>query len=214
MKQKQNYLLPVFSAILFVVLIIILKTVDVRAVGPLKSEVGLSHLNLAALNFFGSSEAWFEVTEVLGLFAIASGGIFAVVGLIQLIKRKSLIKVDREILSLGGLYAVLGIVYVFFDKVTVNLRPMLAPDETIAESSFPSSHTVLTVVIMGSILMLLDKYIKNKTARQILSSVCTIICVITVVGRLLSGVHWLTDILGGIILSVFLLSVFKLFINK
>ncbi len=212
--MKQKYFTSAFSALLFAVLIIILKTVDVAAVGPIDSEVGLSHLNLAALNFFGSSDSWFKTTEVLGLLAIASGGIFALVGLVQLIKRKSLFKVDREILSLGGLYIVLGIVYVFFDKVTINLRPMLAPDETVAESSFPSSHTVLTVVIMGSIIMLLGKYIKNKTVRQILSSVCAIICVITVVGRLLSGVHWLTDILGGVILSLFLLSLFRLFIKK
>ena len=208
MKNKTKLLLPTFSAIMFIVLIILVKTVDVANIGADGTSIGLSHLNRAAHTFFGTNTAWYDITEILGLLALAAGGIFALLGAFQLIKRKSLMKVDAEILSLGGLYILLGIIYVFFEKVIINYRPVLAPGETAAEASFPSSHTVLTVVIMGSIIMLLKKYINNKTVRQILSAMCAAVAVVTVTGRLLSGVHWLTDILGGLILSVFLLSLF------
>lgn len=209
MKKKTNFLLPVFSALIFIILIILVKTVDVADIGADGTAIGLSHLNRAAHEFFGANNAWYDVTEVIGVLSIASGGIFAIIGAFQLIKRKSLMKVDTEILSLGGLYVILGAVYVLFEKVIINYRPVLAPDETAAEASFPSSHTMLTVVIMGSIIMVLKKYVNNKTVRQILSAICAAVAVVAVAGRLLSGVHWLTDILGGLILSVFLLSLFS-----
>ena len=214
MKIKTNFMLPTVSAIMFIALIILVKTVDVASIGADSTKIGLSHLNHAAHTFFGTNTAWYEITEILGMISIAAGGIFALLGVFQLMKRKSLIKVDSEILSLGGLYVLLGIVYIFFEKVIVNYRPVFAPGEISAEASFPSSHTVLTVVIMGSIIMVLEKYIKNKTIRQIISAICAAVAVITVIGRLLSGVHWLTDILGGLILSVFLLSLFNCVTGK
>ena len=213
MKQKQNYLLPVCSALLFIILVIILKTVDVAATGPNSVEVGLSHLNGAVHNLTGSSKIWFYITETTGYTAIASSFVFIILGLIQLIKRKSFLKVDGEIYAVGVLYIVLGIIYVISDKTTLNLRPILAPGETVLESSFPSSHSLLSVTVMVSMIMLLKKYIKNKSLRQVLISLCAAIATITVVGRLLSGVHWFTDILGSLILSVFLLSVFRLFVK-
>ena len=213
MKQKQNYLLPVCSALLFIILVIILKTVDVAATGPNSVEVGLSHLNGAVHNLTGISKIWFYITEATGYTAIASGFVFIILGLIQLIKRKSFLKVDGEIYAVGVLYIVLGIIYVISDKTTLNLRPILAPGETVLESSFPSSHSLLSVTVMVSMIMLLKKYIKNKSLRQVLISLCAAIATITVVGRLLSGVHWFTDILGSLILSVFLLSVFRLFVK-
>lgn len=214
MSKKSKYLLPCLSAILFIVLIILIKTVDVRATGVGDTKIGLYHLNSAAHNFFGTNAVWYKITQITGLISLACGGLFGILGVCQLIKRKSLLKVDREILSLGGLYIVTGIIYVFFEKVIINFRPVIMEGETAAEASFPSSHTVLVIVIMGSIIMLLKKYIKSEIAQNILKALCAAIAVITVIGRLVSGVHWLTDILGGIILSVSLLSIFYIIIKK
>ena len=208
MNNKSKYLLTVSSLILFNILIVLIKTVDVAKTGVGDTEIGLYHLNNTAKEFIGLNMQWYKVTEVLGILAILSGGIFALAGLFQLIKRKSLFKVDKEILCLGGLYVIMGLIYVIFEKVIINFRPIIMSGEIEPEASFPSSHTVLTVVIMGSIFMILGKYIKNKSALCALKSLCVSIAVITVTGRLISGVHWLTDILGGIILSVFLLSTF------
>lgn len=213
MKNKSKYILPVVSLLLFIILIVIIKTVDVSPTGVGSTEIGLYHLNSTVHSALGTNQTWYKITEVLGLISIACGGIFAIIGLLQLIKRKSLFKVDREILSLGGLYIALGIIYVFFEKVIINYRPVIMPGESVAEASFPSSHTVLAAVIAISIMMIIDKYVKKHAAQNIIKAVLAALAVITVVGRLLSGVHWFTDILGGVFLSVFLLSVFNLFIK-
>ncbi|MBR6902523.1 MAG: phosphatase PAP2 family protein [Clostridia bacterium] len=214
MKSKSKYILPIISFMLFIVLIILIKTIDVLPTGVGDTEIGLYHLNSAVKAFLGTNMVWYKLTEVTGLISIAAGGIFAVIGLVQLIKRKSVLKVDREILSLGGLYITLGIVYVFFEKVIINYRPLILAGDSAPEASFPSSHTVLAVVIAVSIIMIINKYVENLTARNIIKAACAILAVVTVIGRFLSGVHWFTDILGGIILSVCLLSLFRAFIKQ
>lgn len=214
MKNKSKYILPAVSFILFIILIILIKAVDVSPTGVGDTEIGLYHLNSAVKDFLGTNILWYKLTEVTGLILIAAGGIFAVIGLVQLIKRKSILKVDREILSLGGLYIMLGLVYAFFEKVIINYRPLILAGDSAPEASFPSSHTVLSVVIAISIIMIIGKYVKNLTARNIIKSALTALAVITVIGRFLSGVHWFTDILGGIILSVCLLSLFRAVIKE
>ena len=152
---------------------------------------------------------WYNITDWLGVAAVLTGFVFAVTGLVQLIKRRSLLKVDREILSLGGLYIVVIGLYLFFENVIINYRPIIMPDNTSPEASFPSSHTMLVCVIMGSAAMLINRYIRNKPLNRILRAVCYVIIGVTVVGRLIAGVHWFTDILGGILISVTLLSLYK-----
>ena len=214
MRQKTKYILPAVSLILFLILIVLLKNTGLDYTGLGATKIGLSGLNLPVRDLIGTNAGWYKITEITGLLSIASGGIFALVGLFQLIKRRSLIKVDREILSLGGLYIITGLLYVFFDKVIINYRPVLMEGETLPEASFPSSHTVLAVVVAGSIFLILGKYIKKKPLLYALKALCAALAVITVAGRMLSGVHWLTDILGGILLSVFLLSLFYAIIKE
>lgn len=214
MNKKTEYVLPAVSFILFSVLIILIKTVDVAKTGVGDTEIGLFHLNSAVKEFFGTNQAWYKITEITGILSIAAGGVFALLGMWQLIKRKSLLKVDREILTLGGLYVLTGVIYVFFEKVIINYRPIVEEGELAPEASFPSSHTVLAVVVAGSVYMILPKYVKKKTLLYFLKALCAALIVITVIGRLLSGVHWLTDILGGVILSVCLLSVFEAIVKK
>ena len=121
---------------------------------------------------------------------------------------------DREILTLGGLYVVLALVYVFFEKVIINYRPIIMEGETEAEASFPSSHTMLVCVVMGSAIMLLGRYIKDEKIRRVLKIVFYLVIAVTVLGRLFSGVHWLTDILGGVLISICLLSIFAILLPK
>ena len=128
----------------------------------------------------------------------------------QLIYRRSILKVDKEILLLGALYVVTVIFYIFCEKVIVNYRPILLPDGEGVEASFPSSHTMLSCVILGSGLQLLKKYgNKNKTLELVLTVVFAVMLALIVAGRLISGVHWFTDILGGILLSVALLNAYE-----
>lgn len=195
--------------LLTVILIALVRLVDVAPIGADGTSIGLSHLNQFVFDLFGVNMLWYNITDWLGVAAVLTGFVFAVTGLLQLIKRRSLLKVDREILSLGGLYIVVIGLYLFFENVIINYRPIIMPDNTSPEASFPSSHTMLVCVIMGSAAMLINRYIRNKPLNRILRAVCYVIIGVTVVGRLIAGVHWFTDILGGILISVTLLSLYE-----
>lgn len=195
--------------LLTVILIALVRLVDVAPIGADGTSIGLSHLNQFVFDLFGVNMLWYNITDWLGVAAVLTGFVFAVTGLVQLIKRRSLLKVDREILSIGGLYIVVIGLYLFFENVIINYRPIIMPDNTSPEASFPSSHTMLVCVIMGSAAMLINRYIRNKPLNRILRAVCYVIIGVTVVGRLIAGVHWFTDILGGILISVTLLSLYE-----
>ena len=208
--MKKKFVTAAVSFGLFLLLILLIKVVDVAAVGPEGTEIGLSKLNVAIHNLFGENLGWYKVTNVLGYLAILIGIGFAAIGGLQLIYRRSILKVDKEILLLGCLYVVTVIFYVFFEKVIVNYRPILMPDGEGIEASFPSSHTMLSCVILGSGLGLLKKYAKkNKTVQLVLTVLFAVLLALIIAGRLISGVHWFTDILGGLLLSAALLNAYE-----
>ncbi|MBQ9923684.1 MAG: phosphatase PAP2 family protein [Clostridia bacterium] len=195
---------------LFLLLILLQKTVDVAVVGPEDARIGLSKLNVSLHEMFGVHLGWYTLTNILGYLAILIALCFAAVGALQLIYRRSLLKVDKEILLLGCLYALTLLFYVFFEKVVVNYRPILMPDGEGLEASFPSSHTVLSYVILGSGMELVKKYAKKSQPIQLaLTVVFAVMLALIVAGRLLSGVHWFTDIIGGILLSAALLNAYE-----
>ena len=208
--MKKKFITSAVCFGLFLLLIVLLKTVDVAAVGPEGTEIGLSKLNVAAHDLFGENLGWYRVTNILGYLAILIALCFATLGGLQLIRRRSVLKVDKEILLLGCLYVVTVIFYVLFEKVIVNYRPILMPDGEGIEASFPSSHTVLSCVILGSGLFLLKKYTKkNKNVQLVLTVVFAVMLALIVAGRLISGVHWFTDIVGGVLLSAALLNAYE-----
>ena len=207
--MKSKYLRAAAGAVLFLLLIVLVKKVDVAAVGPAGTEIGLSHLNHGIHEAIGVHMLWYRITNLLGYLALAAGAVFACLGLKQLTERKSLAEVDHQILALGALFVVIGVIYVLFEKAIVNYRPILMEGETAPEASFPSSHTVLACVIFGSVAMMLQDYLKDKKLVKTLQNVCLVILLIAVIGRLISGVHWFTDILGGVLLSFALLQAFS-----
>ncbi|MBQ1902184.1 MAG: phosphatase PAP2 family protein [Lachnospiraceae bacterium] len=208
-RKKINPVFPCITGALFLLLIVLVKYVDVSMVNETGTTIGLSHINMGFAAFTGVNVIWYKVTTVLGVFLLLFAGGFALIGLLQLIQRKSLLKVDYEILSLGGLYVVVVFLYALFEKVIINYRPILMDGKTEPEASFPSSHTMLVCVVMGSALMLIDRYIRDEKVARILKNICIVLIILTVVGRLICGVHWFTDILGGVLLSATLLMIFN-----
>lgn len=214
MKNKSKFIIAGASGLLFALLIFLVRIVDVVEVGPEGTCIGLSHLNKAVFDLFGVNMLWYDITDWLGVAAILVAVLFAMIGLVQLIRRRSLLKVDKGILALGVLYiSVIGL-YVLFEFVIVNYRPIIMPGCAHPEASFPSSHTMLVCVIMGSAMMLLNQYIKRSRMCRVLQVICGLVIAVTVVGRLISGVHWFTDIVGGILISAALLSLFSGIMEK
>ena len=209
MKNKNNLFVSGISGLLVMILIVLVRFIDVRPIGPEGTSIGLSRLNGFFFRISGVNILWYHITDWLGVAAILVAFLFAMAGFVQLIKRRSILKVDREILALGGLYIVVIGLYVLFEIVIVNYRPIIMPDGIHPEASFPSSHTMLVCVIMGSAIMLIGKYVKEKQLCRVLRGFYSAIIGITVIGRLIAGVHWFTDIVGGILISIFLLSLFS-----
>ena len=207
--KKGKIMSAVICTILFAVLIVLVKTVDVQQIGPEGTSIGFAGINKTMNEATGLNMTLYKITEVLGLLALAVAGCFALLGLVQFIKRKSFAKVDPEIYALAGLYVVVLMLYVIFEKVIINYRPVIMPDEEHVEASFPSSHTMLGFVIMGSTFIVIDKYIKNESICRLIRIVSILILIAIVFGRLFSGVHWLTDILGGVLISSALLFIFS-----
>jgi undecaprenyl-diphosphatase len=194
--------------VISLLIIAMVRMVDVSAIGPNGTSIGLSHINQKVHETIGVNQIWYDITEILGGVAILVAGIFALVGFVQLVKGKSLAKVDKEIYAVGGLYAVVVVLYALFEKVIINYRPVIMDGETAPEASFPSSHTMLTCVVMGSAIILIGKYIQSEGLKKILQIAAAVILIVTVVGRLISGVHWFSDIMGGIFISLTLVSIF------
>ena len=208
MKSRSFVLSGVFL-LLFLCLILLLRTVDVAPIGPEGTSIGLSGINRAVRDGIGMHPALYKLTQITGYLAIMLAAFFAVFGGFQLIQRRSLRKVDPPILLLAGLYAAVLVIYVLFEKVIINYRPVLMDGETFPEASFPSSHTMLSCVIYLSAAMVLGDYFVSARLSALLRGLCVALAVITVVGRLASGVHWFTDICGGVLISVSLLLCFQ-----
>ena len=214
MRNSKKIMGAAVCGALFLLLILLVKLVDVAEIGPEGTAVGLSHLNEAVHKMTGVHMAWYKITEAFGILAILTAAFFAFLGLLQLIKRKSLLKVDRQILTLGGLYAVVIVLYVIFEKIIVNYRPVIMPGDEHVEASFPSSHTMLICVVMGSAVIMFDLYVQNTKIRSALKIACIVILIATVLGRLISGIHWFTDILGGLLISAALLLLFTEILDR
>lgn len=203
----KKYVAAVFTGLLFAAEIVLLKIYDVAAIGPRGTEVGFSHINKKVHEMTDVNMKFYELTEYMGYVAIGVCVIFALAGLVQLIKRRSLFDVDREIIALGFLFAAAIGFYVLFEKVIINYRPVIMPGETEPEASFPSSHTVLILVVMVAVMMIIGKYVGSGLA-FLIRLLCVLAVIFTVGGRLYSGVHWFTDIVGGILLSTTMLLVY------
>ena len=206
MKNKKNILICILLVLLSIIYTILVKYVDTSIIGPNGSVVGFSSLNSFVFNLTGNNMTLYKITEILGIIPILIALMYAVIGLIQVIDRKSL-KVDKELIALGILYIIVILIYVFFEKCIINYRPVLI--DGVLEASYPSSHTLLSICICGSAL-LINKYLfNNKKIYKYINIVSIISMVLIVLGRLLSGVHWASDIIGSIIISITLLKILE-----
>lgn len=188
----------------FILWTALLFRVDMRPIGPNGSLVGFSTLNQFVHSATGVHMSLYAITDWLSLIPIIFAVSFAILGLSQLIRRKSISKVDRNILILGGFYIAVMIFYVLFEIFPVNYRPILI--NGVLEASYPSSTTLLTLCIMPTTAMQLNKHIKKP-----LVSIIHLFTAFMVIARLVSGVHWLSDIIGGVLLSASLVNFYTAF---
>lgn len=208
--KKKNYkslYASLFMLGAFVLWTVAVRFVDVRAIGPSGSSVGFAALNGLIHKITGVNMLLYHITDWLGLVPIFVAMGFACLGLVQWIKRKKLRQVDYSIFVLGGFYIAVMAVYLLFETVTVNYRPVLIGD--ILETSYPSSTTLLVMCVMPTAIMQFNSRIKNAIIKKSVSIVIMAFVIFMVIGRLASGVHWFSDIVGGAMLSAGLVEMYR-----
>ena len=204
--KKRKFCIALGLLAAFALWTIAIRFIDVQPIGPQGSTVGFATLNSIIHTRTGVHMQLYTITDWLGLVPVAFGLGFAMLGLAQWIKRKSLLKVDRSILVLGGFYIATMAAYLVFESFVINYRPVLIAGNL--EASYPSSTTLLVLCVMPTAMMQLRGRINNRVLRGGVSIAIASFIVFMVAGRLVSGVHWLTDIIGGILLSAGLVTMY------
>ena len=205
-KIQSNFIATGVLLLLFVLYTAAVLTVNVQPIGPQGSFVGFAKINQYFQTLFGVNMQLYHITDWLSIAALFIMLGFAMQGLLQLIKRKRLRYVDYNILVLGGFYVLVFSVYLFFELYVVNYRPVLI--DGILEASYPSSTTMLILCVMPTAVMQFQRLILNKRVRTVVNTFCGIYAGFMVAGRILSGVHWFTDILGGMLLRAALVMLY------
>ncbi len=220
MTKKQIALLAAASLclLLFLGLILAVLFVDVAPIGPEGSSIGLSTINGAVHDMLVYNETIYKVTEILGYATIAVAFIYTTVQgtrystkCIQDKKYRRFLRIwDRGEYMKLLVFVAAGVLYVLFEFVIINYRPIILPGEEL-EASFPSSHTLLAVAFIGPAIHDAIVKEKSKTAKWVLAASFAVLMVAVVVGRFISGVHWLTDILGGLLIGSTLVLTYAFF---
>ena len=209
--MKKNIKTTLISAIIFLILFILwtilIVTVDVKPVGVNETNIGFATLNTWFHNLTGVNMTLYTITDWLGLVPVFICLTFGVVGLIQLIKRRSLLKVDFDIIALGVYYVIVILGYLVFEMIPINYRPILI--NGFMQISYPSSTTLLVLSVMPTLTFQIKARLKNNKIKIILNLVTVTFSLFMVIGRLVSGVHWVTDIVGSCFLSAGLFYIYK-----
>ncbi len=208
MKKTSGKLLGIASVLLaaFVLWTVAVCQIDVQPIGPNGSSVGFAGLNGWVHDLTGVHMGLYVLTDWLGLVPMGFVLGFAVLGLVQWMRRRKLFRVDHDILLLGGFYLLVLILYLVFETVAVNARPVLIDGRL--EASYPSSTTMLVLCVIPTAMMQLRARIRNTKVRTIVLTILAVFTACMVVGRLIAGVHWFTDIIGGVLLSAGLVALY------
>ena len=202
MKQtaKKQLLLGISVFALFILYTWSLTFAQVQPIGPNGSCVAYAQINQAVHELFGVHWVLYHITDWAGVVAILIAFGFFVLGLIQWIQRKRIWQVDSSILMLGVFYVLVFGCYAFFEFHVINRRPVLI--NGVLEASYPSSTTMLAMCVLPTAMMQFRRLIGNATLRKTVNILCGLFTAFMVIGRLMCGVHWFTDILGGVLFSV------------
>ena len=209
MKEKGKIFLrtSVVLMLLFIVFTIAVKNIDLQPVGVNRTVIGFAAVNTRFHKFTGYHPVMYTSTDWLGIVPFVICFISAAEGFVQLLKRRSFFKVDSDIVVLGLYYIAVLSVYAAFEMWPVNYRPVLI--NGVMEASYPSSTTLMVLTVIPVFAERINRRYTTGKAKAAVNCISAVFSVFMVTGRLISGVHWITDIFGGIILSAGLFCIYK-----
>ena len=205
--KKKSLLMGSISLAMFAVWTVLILTVDVQPLGQNGTSIGFATFNCWFHHFTGVNMAIYTITDWMGLVPVVICLIFAGIGLVQLIKRRSIFRVDADIMILGVYFVIVFLAYAIFEIIPINYRPILI--EGRMEASYPSSTTLLVLSVMPALVEQIKRRLSGIRVKQIITIAAIEFSVYVVTGRLISGVHWFTDIVGGELLSAGLYMLYK-----
>ena len=210
--MKKSLFLSVFFIFSFALWTILVCFIDVRAVGVMGTSVGFAAMNSWFFSVTGENLILYYITDWLSLIPVFIMLGFAVLGLLQWIKRKKVLTVDFDIIALGVFYIAVLFLYLLFEELVINYRPILINGRL--EASYPSSTTLLVLSVMPTALIQLKARLKRGAFKNIVQLTIVLFTAFMVLSRLVSGVHWLSDIIGGVLLSFGLIFLYNYIIAK
>ena len=198
--DKKKMILSGLLFLLFLLFTVLVDRFDVKPIGPEGSLVGFAGINRYILEIVGMHPFWNTVTNLCGIVSVLVALLFAMIGVFQLIRGKSIRSVDARIIRLGLFYVILLIFYILFECIVINHRPIMI--EGSLEPSYPSSHVMLVMCIMlSAVIQVGTMYPEKKYLYAAVKMMAVLLTGITVWGRMLAGVHWFTDIVGALLIS-------------
>ena len=209
MKQykKKHLWMGIWFLLAFLLWTALIQCVDVQAAGPNGTKVGFAAFNLWFHHLTGVHMTIYTITDWLGLVPIAVCLGFGVVGVFQLIRRRSLLRVDPDIILLGLYYILVILAYLVFEMIPINYRPILINGAL--EASYPSSTTLLVLSVMPTLKFQIDRRTDKSLVRNVTGLFVIAFSAFVVIGRLIAGVHWATDIIGAVFLSMGLFLLYR-----
>lgn len=195
----KNIIITSSLFLLFIIFTILTKIINVENVGPENSEIGFAKINTSIYQSITPNEIWDKLADIIMIVAIGIVIAFMIIGFIQLIKRKNLFKVDKEILFLGVIYILIICCYIAFELFVINYRPTLINGEL--EASFPSTHTLIVSAIMATGVIFTHRKINNKLIKILIDAIACICIIVVSISRILSGMHWITDVIAALLLT-------------
>ena len=205
--EKKSLLVGSIFFAMFAVWTVLIRTVDAQPLGQNGTSIGFATFNCWFHHFTGVNMAIYTITDWMGLVPVVICLIFAGIGLVQLIKRRSLFRVDADIMILGVYFVIVFLAYVIFEIIPINYRPILI--EGRMEASYPSSTTLLVLSVMPVLIEQIQRRLSGIKEKRIITIAAIAFSVFMVTGRLVSGVHWFPDIVGGVLISIGLFKLYK-----
>ncbi len=193
--------------VVFAIWTTLIQIIDVQPFGVNGTDIGFAAVNSRFYKLTGVHMTVYVLTDWLGLVPVFVCILFGCIGFVQLVKRRSLVKVDYDILLLGIYYIVVIAGYLIFEMIPINYRPILI--EGRMEASYPSSTTLIVLSVMPTLILQVNCRVENESVKRVISIITMLFTVFMVIGRLICGVHWLTDIVGSVLLSVGLFWAYK-----
>ena len=120
-EKRKILLISIILLLVSIVYTILVRTIDVKDIGPLSSKVGFASLNNYVEGLLPYNETFYKVSKYLGFLPFLFVGIYGLLGLIDLIKKKSFKKMEQRYLVLGLFYVIFAGLYLFFEKVIIRI---------------------------------------------------------------------------------------------